>query len=223
MATIGMSYVVLEDKWPGPINPNLGIPTGGWDNTTDCCVTVATYPVGTKIMAYNDCTRNPGYYTMGYMGRADGSFITDHTAAVGDIAGPSVGSLLCTYTDETTAGGNTYAPWYHVSGDCTGSCATSGMAAAAFACGSMGSNHIVDNTNDGVEFGWFWIGGVCPGTANADDLTWLHDCSMTAGGAIASGLQLYLVDDGTNGIEFNGILDGTYETQSCGWATRPEA
>lgn len=221
MATIGMSYLVLEDNWPGAPNPNLGMPTGGWDNTTDCCVSVPTYAPGTKIMAFNDCTRNKGYYTMAYLARADGSFALDVSGEAGNLAAPSVANLVCTHMDSTTVDGNeTYVPWYFVSGDCTKSdTTTGGLGCVAIQCGSMNSE---DGTNDAFDYGWFWVGGVCPGNA-AGDLTWLYDCSMTTGGSVAKGVPIFLVDDGTNGIEFDGILDGTYETERVGWAIKTDA
>jgi len=224
MATVGLSYLVLNDNWPGYPNPNLGIPTGDWDNTTDCCVTTPTYWPGTKIQAYNDNTRNPGYYTMAYLARADGSFLADHSAAVGSLTAPSVASLVCTHMDTTTVGGNeSYVPWYFVGGDCTTSDATSGgIRSVAIACGSMNHGAQTDGTQEGFMYGWFWVGGVCPGN-DEGDLTWLYDCSMTTGGSVAKGVPIYLVDDGTNGIEFDGILDGTYETDSVGWSIITDA
>ena len=73
MAGIAIANIRLIDNWPGAVNPNLGIPTGGWDNTTDNFVTTAvdtplpTYPIGTKIMAYTDNSACPGNYTMMYL------------------------------------------------------------------------------------------------------------------------------------------------------------
>lgn len=225
MATVGMSYLILQDNWPGSITPNLGKPTNGWDNTTDCCVTSPTYPLGTKIQLYNDCTRNPGNYIMCYMARADGSFTGDHSAALGDIAGPSVGSLVCTHMDTTTVDGNeSYVPWYYVGGDCTATDATrEGIGQVAFACGSMGSGKIADNSNDGFECGWFWVGGVCPGTATAGDLTWLYDASMETDGNVTKGRGIILMDDGTNGISFADASIGDATNVPCGWSIITDA
>jgi len=35
MANANLSNMYLLDLWPGAVNPNLSIPTGGWDNTID--------------------------------------------------------------------------------------------------------------------------------------------------------------------------------------------
>ncbi|MCK5017673.1 MAG: hypothetical protein KAS32_11470 [Candidatus Peribacteraceae bacterium] len=209
MADIGLRYLVLEDRWPGVVNPNLSKPTDGWDNTVDCCVTAPTYPIGTKILGYDDVSTNPGSYTMMYLARADGSWITDHTASTGNLGGFSVAGMICARQCGTTADDNTNAPYYYVTGDCTESDATRGYSAAAIACGSMAD---ADNTNSGAQFGWFWVGGVCPVTDN----TFL-DVTVTTGGAVTNVLGVKLDDDGTNGIFLEGILDGTHETSSVGY------
>lgn len=221
MATIGLSYIVLKDAWPGSIDANLGKPTDGWDNTVDCCVTNPTYPVGTKIGQYNDCTRNPGGYTMCYMGRCDGSFAADHSGAIGVKAAFSVGSMVCTHMDATTADGNeTYVPWYIVTGDCTASDATrEGIGQVAIACGSMATT---DATNDGVRFGWHWVGGVCPGKVTGD-LTWLYDTSIETDGNVTKGRGIILMDDGTNGISFADCSIGDATNLACGWAIITDA
>jgi hypothetical protein len=207
MATVGFKYIVLEDRFPGAVNPNLGIPANGWDNTAP------TYPIGTKIMGYEDATSNPGWYTMMYLARADGSFITDYTADVG--ADASIGSRVCAHTDATTADGNEEAPYYYVSGDLAQSDATSGYAACAVACGTMAD---ADNTNDGAQYGWFWVGGVAPITSYPS-----LDVSIETDGNVAAGLGVKLVNDATNGITFGGVLDGTYETSSVGYSVKTDA
>ncbi len=72
MATVNLCNIQLVDKWPGTVNTNLGIPTGGWDNTTDNFKTTAStdspgHDVGTKIMGYTDNSYAPGNYTMMYL------------------------------------------------------------------------------------------------------------------------------------------------------------
>ena len=214
MATVGLKYLVLDDNWPGDTDQHLGKPANGWDNTTDCCVTAPTYPLGTKIKAYDDQTASPGWYTMMYLARADGSFITDHTAAVGNKADYSIANMLCARQCGTTADGNTEAPYYYVTGDCTKSDATSSGSHAAFACGSMAD---ADNTNDGFQCGWFWVGGVCPIT----DATYL-DVSMTTSGSVDSLLPVRLID-ATNGISIQGLLDGTSEQGRIGISSKTDA
>lgn len=216
MATVGLKYIVLVDNWPGTPDPNLGKPTNGWDNTTDCCVTAPTYDVGTKIAWYNDATENPGASIMCYMARHDASWDEDHGATTGGLAAGDVSDngLICTHMDTTTIDGNeSYVPWYFVGADCTASDATrEGIGQVAIACGSM----VCGTAPTDYKFGWFWVGGVCPGTATAGDLTWLYDASMTS--TVVKGRGIILADDGTNGIEFHDGSIGDSTQGMCGWS-----
>lgn len=224
MAALGWKYLILTDGWPGVVNPNLGKPAGGWDNTIDCCVTNPTYPVGSKLMGYNDSSHNPGGYTMCYMGRADGSFAASFCADLGNIAAPSLGHLVVAhYCGTCVLGEQNTAPWYIVTADCTGSDATFSGAHAAIQCGSMSGGFHDATLVGSPQFGWFWVDGVCPAQTDGGDLTWLWDSSFeTNSGEVSRGGDIFIGDDGTNGI----LIDGTgsaAEQQPCGWSVKSDA
>ncbi len=221
MATIGMSYLMLKDDWPGVPNPNLRKPVDGWDNTVDCCVTNPTYPVGTKVWSYNDETRNPGGYTMCYMGRCDGTFAEDGSSETGVKVDFSLGAFVCSHYEGTTADGNeTSVPWYIVTGDCTQSDATAeALGVVAIQCGSMNTE---DNSQDGVRYGWFWVGGVSPGKVTGD-LTWIYDASIETDGNVTKGRGVLLMDDGTNGISFADFSIGDATNAPCGWVIKTDS
>ena len=225
MATLGLSYVCLNDLWPGAVNPNLSTPTNGWDNTTDCCVTTPTYPAGTKIMGYNDETRNPGGYVMCYMQICDGTFAADHSAALGVKADMSVAGMIKAHYCGTCADGNeNNQPWYIVTADCTSSDATRGIMRAAVSCSSA-TDAGTDATLVGTQWGWCWIGGVNPGQGGTSgtDLTWLYECSVTTtSGEISEGSPVFLVDDATNGLTFDGTGSAA-EEYPCGWSIKADA
>lgn len=179
MAGINMSSIILNDRWPGIPNPNLGIPTGSWDNTNDCFKTTAaadlpSYPLGTKIMAYSDNTWAPGWYTMMYL-----MFHSYCSAALVDVSQDfSDGFPACTPADGSTAqayntmGDSSTIPYYVVSRCITkaggavdytrAACAGGGMGVAipCWTASSDGTGVYVAGYGD--SYGWFWVGGVCP-------------------------------------------------------------
>lgn len=175
MATVALTDVVLYDKWPGAVNPNLGVPRNGFDSTSECG-TANSYPLGTKVMGYEDGTRNPGWFTMCYMRFHDG---TDLAAAAGD---PSDGYAACFHACGTATADGSLSSAFVVTNDLTNSDGTTGHG-IAFAA--------VDLSSD--ECGWFWIGGVCP----ASDVTRLAG-DMKTNGDVKIGEHLTIVDDGTN-------------------------
>jgi hypothetical protein len=157
MAGLPLSKLVLNDGFPGPVNPNLGIPKNGWNRGGQGCVTSPEYPVGTKIMAYTDNTHCPGWYTMYYGTLAsycadadvsadfsDGKFWCSHTCLTADAAD-------ATYELATNDGSSQPA---YVLASCYTTAGWDGTKGAPIAvpCASM----------DGYDYGWFWVGGVCP-------------------------------------------------------------
>ncbi len=167
MAAIPLGHVQLMDKWPGQVNPNLGIPTGGWAGSAHTGVTAAAYPPGTKIMGYSDATVNPGWYTM-YYGVMSGL----STGTVANSKGPtqdvSDGKLWCSHScmtaDDVSNGDQTYtnityndgshAPRY-VMMACTTTAGINDVTLGgglALPCATIAPN----------EFCFYWIGGVCP-------------------------------------------------------------
>ena len=174
MANLPLTKLVLYDRFPGAPNPNLGIPSGGWNNTTDNEVTSPTYPPGTKIQAYSDNSHAPGHYIMYY-----GSFAA--YSADADVSGDySDGRFWCSHcclTDDVAD-----ATYEIASGD--GSSQPPHVLAACFTTlgwdGTKGSPIAVPcATLDGYDYGWFWVGGVCP----ASDVTILRGLADSDAGA----------------------------------------
>ncbi len=168
MAQIALSYLQLIDKWPGVVNPNLGIPTGGWANSTDNFTTTSgsttpAYPVGTKIMAYTDNSYCPGYYTMQYL-MFHG--FEDQDIDVDDF---SQGEAWCGHLTDNT-GAEKYqddfsgCPWYVVTNEMTAAYTDATEAQKlCLPCFTLESDGTTAATNGyGDAYGWFWVGGVCP-------------------------------------------------------------
>ncbi len=175
MAGIALANIRLIDNWPGAVNPNLGIPTNGWDATEDNFVTtsadtpVPSYPLGTKIMAYTDNSACPGYYTMMYL------MYHAISATVGTVDGTvdfTAGSHFCFHYDASDAvhydAADTSTVPYYVVGSIAGG-ATAGLdvtkgGAMAIPCASIsaGESSAAFVSGFGDSFGWFWVGGVAP-------------------------------------------------------------
>lgn len=176
MAVASFGDLVLVDRWPGHVNPNLGIPTNGWDGTDGNFVTTAAdtppplYPVGTKIEAYTDNSNNPGYYTMAYLA------YHCYSSAIGLIESTdlSLGRGFCFHYDASDAvayaaqGADTsIVPYYVVTSPESGADAVSditkgGAVAITCATKSAGESSAAYVSGFGDSFGWFWVGGVCP-------------------------------------------------------------
>lgn len=208
MTVINTQNLILYDKWPGAVNPNQSMPVDGWDGTSTHDVSLPAYPIGTKIMKYNDSTYNPGWYTMMYLQFAEGSdYAFDGN---GDITAQGLGSGFC-FQYETTGNmdADGTAKYYLVTNDLTNSCATltdeagSGLsfsARCAVAAGDISGNFAVAGRSN---YGWFWVGGVCP----IVDLTNLHG-DITTGGDVVAKQDVIPNDDGDNGATI-GIADWT--------------
>lgn len=164
---IALGHLQLVDWWPGPVNPNLGIPANGWDNTKDNFKTTSvndtpSYPLGTKIMAYTDNSVAPGWYTMMYLMYTT---FEDTDVSVGDYSG---NAAICCHADNSTPQNYdddvSAVPYYVVSPDVTGTDGAIGkQPRVAFPCASMDSDGTTGYTNGyGDAYGWFWVGGVCP-------------------------------------------------------------
>jgi len=164
--TIPLSSVQLLDRWPGPVNPNAGIPTNGWDNTVDnfktsSGVVTIRNGIGEKRMAYTDNTHAPGWYTMMYL-----SYHAFENCCISADVSDSL--QLCTPYDGSDCEwyDNSHAPYFVVTNEITrgNSDATRGMR-IAFPCATLdsdGTSAGADNNSYGDSWGWFWIGGVCP-------------------------------------------------------------
>jgi hypothetical protein len=182
-----LTDLILIDRWPGAVNPNLGIPTGGWDNTTDNFVETAAstplpgYPVGTKISAYTDNSYAPGNYTMMYLNYHCYSS-TNSLISPEDI---SLGTAWCFHyegSDAVKYGVETsVVPYYVVT-----CCYTAAISDAswgspvAIPCASIsaGESSAAQVSTYGDSYGWFWVGGVCP----CADATFLQGTGSAAMG-----------------------------------------
>ena len=173
MATIQLSKLVLTDNFPGPVNSNQGVPANGWNNG-GACVTSPEYPVGEKRMAYTDNTHCPGWTTFYYGTLAcysnladvsadfsDGKFWCSHCCLTADAAD-------ATYEMATNDGSSSPA---YVLATCYTAAGWDGTKGAPLAipCATM----------DGYDYGWFWVGGVCP----CKDVTVLQGTAGSEAGA----------------------------------------
>ena len=194
---IQLTQLMLYDNWPGAVNPNLGIPRGGFDATEwNLCTTDDTaaadtppYPIGTKIMAYTDNSNCPGWYTMMYLA------FHDYSSRDIEAKDVSLGQGYCCHVNvgcstKTTfyAGGNdTVAPYYFVAQCCSGQTDVTEGAPIAMPCATLSADSSIvlsaigyDNRviGYGHGLGWFWVGGVCP----VKDLTHFDHSSGGHGG-----------------------------------------
>jgi len=215
--------IVLNDKWPGSPNPNLGVPQGGWDNTSiSACQTVPAFPPGTKVAAYQDHTYCEGQYTMAYLCFHECSDFAYDVLAVSDTQNAFMcsdvggeGNDSMDVLEGSYAGVVDYTDslwWIVTNSFVNGDASATGRVACPVSAMSEG------------EFGWFWIGGVCP----VADITFYDGQAggvgsefPAAGGGIVMGAKLMPVDS-TGGIVL-GVWDGTFEYTPCGLALDADA
>jgi hypothetical protein len=193
MANLTLTHLVLDDRWPGQANPNYGIPTDGWDNTTENFNTAddtekslsPPIPIGQKRQVYTDNTNAPGTYTMIYLAYHDYSAV--------DISGDySDGPPFCGHADTTHAtplGADLSTPPYYVVARCYTAAAwdaTKGMPVALPCSTSIEADSSVNFSSGdpatngyGHGWGWFWCGGVCP----AKDVTLFRGSGDSLAGA----------------------------------------
>ena len=158
--SVELGKITLIDKWPGPVNPSLGTPRNGWGAGADG--TTPKYPLGTKIMGYSDASVNPGWYTMAYVEVASPCSGT-LTAAGGPEGDVSDGGLFMGHCDLTADAAD--ATYKFTSND--GSTAPTYVVSACFSSVTdlskgTGRFGIMCHTASGYEYGWMWVGGVCP-------------------------------------------------------------
>ena len=218
---IPLHEIFLYDHWPGKPNPNLGIPAGGWDSSIhSCCQSIPTYPPGTKISAYSDFSYCPGNYVMCYL------MFKESSDFAHDLEAVSEGYAICGDTGPDGADGLALLS----------SCYGTGIDYSESQWWIVTNSHVASDVSDygrvaiGVhdmsegEFGWFWIGGVCP----AADVTWydenddLAGTTLSGAGDISAGCDLMPVIDATPAnaicVGSSGILDWTWEFLPCGQA-----
>jgi len=200
MAGLAAEEFILYDTVPGVANPNISIPTDGFDATTHSGVATAAWDTGTKILGYQDVTIttngarqcNRGGYTMVY-----GQYLCSTTAA--DASAGEQMTLGCgstgfhgqlSFTKELTAanGAIIHAPCVFAAADMTPS-----------------------------SYGFFWCEGVCP----QEDVTGLDQSSTyVTDGSVAGGqvlvvptassiatLSIDVSDNGTLAVGFAYVAD----------------
>lgn len=216
-----LHHILLYDKWPGKSNPNLGIPAGGWDSTLySCCQTAPTYPPGMKISAYQDHTYCEGAYTMCYMCFLESSDLAQDLGAIsdtygicGDIGGEGADSVDLL---EGSYGGvvdYTESLWWIVT-NCHSNSDVSACGRIAVCAHDMSTG----------EFGWFWVGGVCPvgEVTKFDGQAAGVGSEMGGDGNIVMGSKLMPDANANDGIEVI-PWDGTFEYTPCGLALEADA
>jgi len=216
MAVTNIREIVLYDNWPGCPNPTLSRPNDGWDGTITACLSAPAYEPGTKIMFQSDSTYTPGMVTMCYMRYIEGSDTASDDGDAGDL---SDHEAVCCHVNSSGSDGldaaaadATERQWWNVSHDTTNTDATlaGGVGAVAVACGEMSTG----------EYGWFWVGGVCPYL----DVTKFDNLTTGAGTdvltvSVAIGKLIGTVDASGN-ITF-GLYDGS--RHPCGFSMASEA
>lgn len=215
MANLSLRRVVLYDNWPGAPDPNLGIPTGGFDSTSagHSCVTKPQYPPMTKIqvMQYgDDASACQGPYTMIYLAFHEMSGANAlQAAAPSTAAQPICGHIDATaFTDVGHYSDYSAAPY--VVTNCSGCMEVTSTGKIAIGC-NPGMD--TDTTTSAYKWGWFWCAGVCPHV----DLTRLDydmTCTATAWNHVQPVSDTSRVVLGVGDASFEGI---------CGLATKVSA
>jgi hypothetical protein len=150
--TIKPEFLHLYDKWPGPVNPNMGLPEGGFNGKYSNDVTNPVYPVGSKVMVYTDSSYAKGWSTLMYAAFAEGT-----NMAVGIQTDNSLGNRICVHSESTAALLDcTVPPWWVLTNCASKSDCTSG-GPGAIACFSLDGDAAYYPV-----YGWFWVGGPCP-------------------------------------------------------------
>jgi len=211
MANAKLNNIILNDLWPGAVNPNQGVPTNGWDSTAaGNRSTTAIYPVGTKIMAYQAADPK-GYYTMIYLRFFEGTGALPTTNEVSD------GYNFVTIGDATYAPDGTNV-WWNVTNHVTISCGTHDWAPFAVACTSLqGDGTLTATATSNAEYGWFWCGGVCPDSlvgAFSGDAEFTGVCTDKSG--------ICIINDGSQ-VSIGGFTAGDGTCNCVGFAMETAA
>ncbi len=195
MATLSGKDLYLYDRWPGAAKFNIGAPVNGYDSTKEGsgnCVSTAAFDIGEKRALYNDSTKHPGYTIFQYL-----QFVEGSDNAYDADADLSTGYGLCFHiNDASQHSPDGQTDWYLVTTDLTNSDGTLGGAVAIAMADFSGNSTSAQN-----EFGWFWVGGVCPCNTLTDSG---GTCYTKAAGEIktvgnvAIGRDVFVEDDGTN-------------------------
>ena len=231
-ATLRLTRINLYDRFPGPVNPNRGVPVDGWGKNDG---TIPAFQLGEKRMAYTDNSHAPGYFTMMY-GALAGVSKTNYCVSHDYSHGKCWVGHCCLTTDVSHAADPTYLignpdgtaqPW-HVMHRCTSVSDTgfrttdmSSAGGAAIPCGTM----------DPYDHGWFWVGGVCPckdvtimgGSAgDGADMTTYGDVETGGVYLCATALATWMIREISNAwaISIGGAANAfTFAMPPIGWAS----
>lgn len=190
MANIRLSKIILKDQWPGPVNPKVGRPVDGWSVNDG---TVPVYPVGQKRTEYTDNTHQPGMYTM-YYGNLACTSGTNYDISADFSDGKQWCSHVCLTEDVSYAADPTYLI-----------ANSDGTSQPMYVMHLCSTDPVTDYSNSGgvclpcatlagYEYGWFWVGGVCP----CKDVTIMDESDtgagvdMTTDGHVIPGGNLFL-------------------------------
>lgn len=132
-STIDDADFILIDTFPGVVTE--GANPSSWTTYSE----TASFPVGTKRAVYDDT--NKGWATLMYLGIKGGSGYATGLAVKG----------ICGL--KTTDAGNGLS--YILTPD-GGDCLANGP--IAICLGTL----TFDNATTQIQYGWFWVGGVCP-------------------------------------------------------------
>ena len=223
MVAVSTRDLVLEDRWPGTPNFNLGTPKNGFDSTLWTDASTEEYPIGTKIQVYQDFSGVTGPYTMMYsryycqsvnngtpvgVESADltltGMAIFQHFCSSTCLSADGTSNAF-TVTNLATLGAG------HTDGTTTGQ--------IAIACGTLSYRDVTTDGDNPGGYGWFWVGGVCP-----LDITMLSGVAhagvdMSTAGGVAAKLPIGLEAD-TSVLVFDG---GEITDNKCGYSFATDA
>jgi len=223
MVAISLRDLVLEDRWPGSPNFNLGKPKGGFDATKWTDASTEAYPIGTKIQVYQDFSGVTGPYTMMYsryycLSINNGSAIGVEKADM-SLLGMAVFQHFCNSTCLSADGtANAFTMTNSATVD-TGVADGTTTGQIGIACGTLSYRDVTTDGNNPGGYGWFWIEGVCPmditmlsGVANAG-------IDMSTVGGVAAGLPIGPEAD-TSVLFFDG---GEITDNKCGYSFATDA
>ena len=220
MVAINTKKLILKDNWPGTPNPNLGIPTGGFDATAYTDASTEEYPIGTKIQVYQDFSGISGLYTMIYLRYY---CLTNYWAVESanlSATGHAIFQQFCNSTCLSADGTSAMFTCTNSGTVDTGVACGTNSGLCAVACGTLSDRDVTDEGANPGGYGWFWAGGVCP-----------MDCSMLAGaadagvdmstnGGVANGEPINCEVDGASAIVFDG---GDLSSVHVGWSMAADA
>lgn len=221
MVAISTRKLILKDNWPGSPDPNLGIPTGGFDATAHTDASTEVYPIGTKIQAYQDFSGTSGPYTMIYLRYYCLSESDDHGVEEADqsLTGQCLFAQFCNSTCLSADGTQAVFTCTNRSGVDTGYICSTNAGVMAIACGTLSYRDVTTDGNNPGGYGFFWCGGVCP-----MDITFLSGAAhagvdMSTGGGVAASEPMNLEND-TSCFVLDG---GDLSSAVVGWSMETDA